>query len=101
ARVSKAVASARVGAVGLRPDGRPADEETPVALADMVGNYKKSKYQAERVADEWARQGLPVVIVNPSTPVGELDLKPTPTGEMIVRFLRRRMPAYVETGLNL
>src|SRR2546428_835671 len=82
-----------VGALGLSRDGRPADEETPSALEDMVGHYKRSKYQAERVVDEWVGQGLPVVVVNPSTPVGELDVKPTPTGEMIVRFLRRRMPA--------
>ena len=101
AGVSKVVYTSTVGALGLCADGRPADEETPVAPANMVGHYKRSKYQAERVADEWARQGLPVVIVNPSAPVGELDVKPTPTGEMIVRFLRRRMPAYVETGLNL
>ncbi|HTD52665.1 MAG TPA: NAD-dependent epimerase/dehydratase family protein, partial [Thermoanaerobaculia bacterium] len=65
------------------------------------GHYKRSKFDAERVAESWAKQGLPVVIVNPSTPVGELDVKPTPTGQMIVDFLNRRMPAYVDTGLNL
>ncbi len=67
----------------------------------LIGHYKKSKHQAERVAEEWAARGLPVVIVNPSTPVGELDIKPTPTGQMIVDFLNRRMPAYVDTGLNI
>jgi len=67
----------------------------------MIGAYKQSKFDAERVAEAWARKGLPVVIVNPSTPVGELDVKPTPTGRMIVDFLGRRMPAYVETGLNV
>ena len=83
-----------------RPDA-PADEQTPSTIDDMIGHYKRSKYQAERVVDEWRARGLPVVVVNPSTPVGELDVKPTPTGEIIVRFLRRRMPAYVDTGLNL
>jgi dihydroflavonol-4-reductase len=83
------------------PNGAPADETTPVALGDMVGHYKRSKYLAERVAEEWAANGLPVVIVNPSTPVGEADWKPTATGRMIVDFLNRRLPAYVDTGLNL
>ena len=101
AGVTKVVYTSSVGALGFSRDGRPADEETPSALEDMVGHYKRSKYQAERVVDEWVGQGLPVVVVNPSTPVGELDVRPTPTGEMIVRFLRRRMPAYVETGLNV
>jgi dihydroflavonol-4-reductase len=67
----------------------------------LIGHYKKSKHQAEGIAREWAGRGLPVVIVNPSTPVGEMDIKPTPTGQMIVDFLNRRMPAYVDTGLNL
>jgi dihydroflavonol-4-reductase len=101
AGVKKVVHTSSVGALGHRKDGRAADEETPVSASDMVGHYKKSKFQAERVAEEFAQKGLPVVIVNPSTPVGELDIKPTPTGQMIVRFLHRRMPAYVETGLNI
>ena len=67
----------------------------------MVGPYKRSKFLAEQLAVEAAREGLPVVIVNPSTPVGPLDYKPTPTGRIIVDFLNRRMPAYVDTGLNL
>ncbi|HXB56074.1 MAG TPA: hopanoid-associated sugar epimerase [Vicinamibacteria bacterium] len=101
AGVSRVVYTSSVGALGLNRTGRPATEETPVALADMVGHYKRSKFLAERVAQEWSVQGLPLVIVNPSAPVGELDIKPTPTGQILVRFLNRRMPAYVETGLNL
>lgn len=95
------VYTSSVGALGLSPDGRPGDEETPVEPRSLVGHYKKSKHQAEGVALEWAGRGLPVVIVNPSTPIGEMDIKPTPTGRMIVDFVNRRMPAYVETGLNL
>jgi dihydroflavonol-4-reductase len=90
-----------VGALGLEAGGRPATETTPVTLERMIGHYKRSKFLGERVAEEMARQGLRVVIVNPSTPVGELDIKPTPTGQMIVDFLNRRIPAYVDTGLNL
>jgi dihydroflavonol-4-reductase len=97
----KVVYTSSVGALGLNRDGRPGNEETPVEPRSLIGHYKKSKHQAERVAGEWAAKGLPVVIVNPSTPVGEMDIKPTPTGQMIVDFLNRRMPAYVETGLNL
>ena len=67
----------------------------------MIGHYKRSKFLAERVADEWVAKGLPVVIVNPSTPVGEGDLKPTATGKMIVDFLKGKVPGYVDTGLNL
>jgi dihydroflavonol-4-reductase len=97
----KVVHTSSVGALGLSKNGRPADETTPVAAEAMIGHYKRSKFEAERVAEAWAARGLPVVIVNPSTPVGEYDVKPTPTGQMIVDFLNRRMPAYVETGLNL
>lgn len=101
ARVPRVVYTSSVGALGLARDGAPADEKTPVAREDVIGHYKKSKYDAERVADAWVRRGLSVVIVNPSTPVGERDIKPTPTGQMIVDFLNRRLPAYVDTGLNL
>jgi dihydroflavonol-4-reductase len=101
AGVAKVVYTSSVGALGLASNGSPADETTPVTRDEVVGRYKKSKYDAERVAEAWAGRGLPVVIVNPSTPVGELDIKPTPTGQMIVDFLNRRMPAYVDTGLNL
>lgn len=101
AGVSRVVYTSSVAALGLTPDGSPGDETTPVQRARIIGHYKKSKYDAEQVAREWAGRGLPVVIVNPSTPIGELDIKPTPTGRMIVDFLNRRMPAYVDTGLNL
>ncbi|MYJ24279.1 MAG: NAD-dependent epimerase/dehydratase family protein, partial [Holophagales bacterium] len=95
------VYTSSVGALGLEPGGRTATETTPVSIAAMIGHYKRSKYLAERAAVEAAAAGAPVVIVNPSTPVGELDVKPTPTGRIIVDFLARRMPAYVDTGLNL
>jgi dihydroflavonol-4-reductase len=82
-------------------NGSPADEESPVALADMIGHYKRSKFMAEQVAIEAARSGVDVVVVNPTTPVGERDIKPTPTGRIVVDFLKRKFPAYVDTGLNL
>lgn len=97
--VERVVYSSTVGALGLAA-GEAADETTPVTFGDMIGHYKRSKFQAERVADEWAGRGLPVVIVNPSTPVGERDIKPTATGQVIVDFLNRKIPAYVDTGLN-
>jgi dihydroflavonol-4-reductase len=101
AGVRRVVYTSTVGALGTAAGGAPADERTPVGLSDMVGHYKRSKYLAERVADEWVSKGLPVVIVNPSTPVGERDVKPTATGRLILDFLRGRIPAYVDTGLNL
>jgi dihydroflavonol-4-reductase len=101
AGVRRVVYTSSVGALGLKPDATPADETTPVSPDGLVGAYKRSKYEAERVALGWAEQGLPVVIVNPSTPVGEQDWKPTPTGRIIVDFLNGRIPAYVDTGLNL
>jgi dihydroflavonol-4-reductase len=90
-----------IGAIGLPPDGGPGTEETPVSLSQMAGHYKRSKYLAEQEVLRLARQGLPVVIVNPSAPVGEGDVKPTPTGRMIVEFMKGRMPAYIETGMNI
>jgi dihydroflavonol-4-reductase len=99
--VERVVYTSSVGALGLRPDGVPADEETPVRLEEMTGHYKRSKFLAEQEVGRFARGGLPVVLVHPSTPVGPGDWKPTPTGQMIVDFLNGRMPAYVETGLNL
>jgi dihydroflavonol-4-reductase len=87
---------------GTRPHSSTvADEESPVSLADMIGHYKRSKFIAEQVAVEAARSGVDVVIVNPTTPVGERDIKPTPTGRIVLDFLKRKFPAYVETGLNL
>ncbi len=101
AGVSRVVYTSSVAALGLTEDGSPATEETPVSREKIIGHYKKSKFDAERVALGWAKKGLPVVIVNPSTPIGERDIKPTPTGRLIVDFLNRKMPAYVDTGLNL
>jgi dihydroflavonol-4-reductase len=101
---TRIVYTSTVGCIGLPApcDGRisPSDEATPVAEAQICNHYKRSKWQAEQVATELARRGLPVVIVNPSTPVGPRDVKPTPTGQIIVDFLNRRMPAYLDTGLN-
>ena len=81
--------------------GALTDEESPVSLAEMIGPYKRSKFMAEQVAFEAAKSGIDVVIVNPTTPVGERDVKPTPTGRIVLDFLKRKFPAYVETGLNL
>jgi dihydroflavonol-4-reductase len=99
--VERVVYTSSVGALGLRADGQPANEATPVHLDDMIGHYKRSKFLAEREAERFLSQGLPVVTVHPSTPVGPGDHKPTPTGKIIVDFLNRRMPAYLDTGLNL
>ncbi len=101
AGVEKVVYTSSVGALGLNPDGSPADEKTPVAFADMIGHYKKSKFLAEREAEKFFARGLPVVFVHPSTPIGPGDHKPTPTGRIILDFLNRKMPAYIDTGLNL
>jgi dihydroflavonol-4-reductase len=100
AGVGRIVHTSTVGALGIPADG-PGREDTPVTLDEMVGPYKRSKFLAEMEALSAARTGLPVVIVNPSTPIGAYDLKPTPTGRIIVDFLNRRMPAYLDTGLNL
>ena len=82
-------------------NGNVADEQSPVGIADMIGHYKRSKFMAEQVAVQAARAGVDVVIVNPTTPIGERDIKPTPTGRIVLDFLKRKFPAYVETGLNL
>ncbi len=100
AGVQRIIYTSTVGVLGI-PHGAPGTEETPSSLQDMPGPYKRSKFMAEEVAREAARAGAPVVIVNPSTPVGALDLKPTPTGRIIRDFISGRMPAYVDTGLNL
>jgi dihydroflavonol-4-reductase len=99
--LSRVVYTSSVGTLGNPGDGTPGTEETPVSFTEMVGHYKKSKFLAEREAETFIGRGLPLVIVNPSTPVGRLDIKPTPTGKIIVDFLNRRMPAYLDTGLNL
>lgn len=101
AGVRRIVYTSTVGALGIPNDGTPGTEDTPVTLADMVGPYKASKFLAEQAALELARKGLPVVIVNPSAPVGPWDVKPTPTGQMVVDFLAGRMFATLDTGLNL
>ncbi len=101
AAVERVIYTSTVGALGHREDGQPADEKTPVRLDQMVGHYKRSKFLAEEEARRAAVRGLPVMIVNPSTPVGPRDIKPTPTGQIIVDFLNRQMPAYIDTGLNL
>ena len=99
--VPRVVYTSTVGCLGIPKDGTPGDESTPVARERLVGHYKKSKFDAEQIALDYAAKGLPVVIVNPSTPVGPGDIKPTPTGKIILDFLRGKMPAYVDTGLNL
>lgn len=101
AGVERMVYTSSVATIGIPADGTPGDEATPVALADMIGHYKRSKFLAEGVAREFARSGTPVVIVNPSTPVGPGDVKPTPTGRMVLDAAAGRMPAYVDTGLNI
>src|SRR5712691_98357 len=95
------VYTSSVATIGFTGNGRPADEDSPVSLANMIGHYKRSKFMAEQLAMEAGRAGMRVVTVNPTTPVGEQDVKPTPTGRIVVDFLKRKFPAYVETGLNL
>jgi dihydroflavonol-4-reductase len=87
--------------MGFTTNGQLADENSPVSLDNMIGPYKRSKFMAEQVAIEAARTGQDIVIVNPTTPIGESDIKPTPTGRIVVDFLRKKFPAYVDTGLNL
>jgi dihydroflavonol-4-reductase len=101
AGVARVVYTSSVATIGIPDDGSPGNETTPVALSDMVGHYKRSKFLAERVARAAAADGSSVVIVNPSTPVGPGDIKPTPTGQMVRDAARGRMPAYVDTGLNI
>ncbi len=100
AGVERVVYTSTVGCIGM-PEDAPGNEDTHVDLDDMAGAYKRSKFQAEQVAMEFARAGLPVVIVNPTAPVGDRDFKPTPTGKIVVDFLKGDMPAFVDTGLNL
>ncbi|MCC7167513.1 MAG: NAD-dependent epimerase/dehydratase family protein [Rhodospirillales bacterium] len=102
AGVSRIVYTSSVAVLGLHADGRPADETTPSTEADMIGPYKRTKFQAEAlVRRRIAEAGWPVVIVNPSTPIGPGDVKPTPTGRMILEAAAGKMPAFVDTGLNV
>lgn len=102
AGVRRVVYTSSVATIGIPTDGSPGAEETPSTVADMIGHYKRSKFLAEEVAREAARAGgIAVVIVNPSTPVGPGDVKPTPTGQMVLDAAAGRMPAYVDTGLNI
>ena len=101
ARIERVVYTSSVATLGIPRDGTPGDEATPVRLTDMIGHYKRSKFLAEELVREWARGAGEVVIVNPSTPIGPGDVKPTPTGRIIMDAARGRMPAYVDTGLNV
>jgi dihydroflavonol-4-reductase len=104
ARESKArrvVYTSSVATMGFNSNGRLASEDSPVSLADMIGPYKRSKFMAEEIAIQAGKSGMDVVVVNPTTPVGERDIKPTPTGRIVVDFLKKKFPAYVDTGLNL
>jgi dihydroflavonol-4-reductase len=102
AGVRRIVYCSSVAAIGFRDDRTPADETTVATVEDMVGHYKRSKYLAEREVMRLARdEGIPVVIVNPAAPFGPRDIKPTPTGRIVVEFARGRMPAYLDTGLNV
>ena len=99
--VRRVIYTSSVATMGFGNNGRLTDEKTPVTLSNMIGDYKRSKFMAEQLVMAAARAGQNVVIVNPTTPIGERDIKPTPTGRIVVDFLRRKFPAYVDTGLNL
>jgi dihydroflavonol-4-reductase len=99
--IKRVVHTSSIASLGILKDGLPGNEDTPVTLKDMLSDYKRSKFLAERVVQEFVSDGLPVVIVNPAAPVGVGDHKPTQTGKMIVDFLKGRMPAYVDTGLTI
>jgi dihydroflavonol-4-reductase len=99
--VARIVYTSSVATIGIPSDGSPGEERTAVGLSHMIGHYKRSKYLAEEVVRDAARMGMSVVIVNPSTPVGPGDIKPTPTGQLVLDAASGRMPAYVDTGLNI
>ena len=101
AGVARIVYTSSVATLGLRADRQPGDETTPSTLAAMIGHYKRSKFLAEEAVRELARAGLPVVIVNPSAPIGPGDARPTPTGRVVLHAAQGRIPAYVDTGLNV
>jgi dihydroflavonol-4-reductase len=100
AGVGRVVYTSTVGCIGI-PHGGIGDESTAVSLADMAGDYKRSKFLAEQAALEFTRDGLDVVIVNPTAPIGDHDVKPTPTGKIVLDFLKGQMPAFIDTGLNV
>jgi len=99
--VPRVVYTSSVATMGFKSDGTIVDETTPVSLTDMVGHYKRSKFLAEQVAIEAANAGQQAIMLNPTTPIGSMDVKPTPTGRIVVDFLNKKFPAYVDTGLNL
>jgi dihydroflavonol-4-reductase len=102
AGIEKIVYTSSVATLGINKNGTPSDETTPVTLEDMIGHYKRSKYLAEQEVHKLVKEmASPVIIVNPSTPVGPRDIKPTPTGRIVLDTIRNRMPAYVDTGLNI
>lgn len=102
AGIPRIVYTSSVATLGLHADGTPATEDSPVSLANMIGHYKRSKFLAERAVDDLVtHEGLPAVIVNPSTPIGPHDVKPTPTGRMVRDAAAGRIPAFVDTGLNV
>jgi dihydroflavonol-4-reductase len=100
-KVRRVVYTSSVATMGFQSNGHLANEDSPVSLANMIGPYKRSKFMAEEIAVQAGKSGMDVVVVNPTTPVGERDIKPTPTGRIVVDFLKKRFPAYVDTGLNL
>jgi dihydroflavonol-4-reductase len=99
--VRRVIYTSSVATMGFTREGHIAREDSPVSIREMVGHYKRSKFMAEQIALEAGQNGASVVVVNPTTPIGEFDIKPTPTGRIIVDFLNRKFPAYVDTGLNL
>lgn len=101
AKVRRVIYTSSVATIGFQSHGRLANEDSPVSVANMIGPYKRSKFMAEELAIEAGKSGMDVVVVNPTTPVGERDIKPTPTGRIVVDFLKKKFPAYVDTGLNL
>lgn len=101
AGIRRVIYTSTVATMGFTANGQPCDESSPVSIAGMIGHYKRSKFMAEQVALDAGRDGANVVMVNPTAPIGEQDSKPTPTGRIVVDFLNRKFPAYVDTGLNL
>jgi dihydroflavonol-4-reductase len=99
--VRRVVYTSSVATMGFGSNGHLANEDSPVSLANMIGPYKRSKFMAEKIALQAGKSEIDVVVVNPTTPVGEQDIKPTPTGRIVVDFLKKKFPAYVDTGLNL